>query len=103
MKTNLATEEKALDEEMSPVMPSIETVCEYAKPNIWKFISKYADDFPHEQKEEIVQEVYIRLIKAYPGIDPSKGWKSFVYNHCRGGVMDYAKAGNGFEGDVWTI
>jgi RNA polymerase sigma factor (sigma-70 family) len=83
--------------------PSIQEVIQYAKPIVKKFIGKHATDIPHEQKEEIEQECYLRLWEAYEKIDPEKGWKSFVYNHCRGSVLDYLKAGKGFSEEKWTL
>jgi len=83
--------------------PSIQEVLSYAKPIVKKFIGKHATDIPHEQKEEIEQECYLRLWASYENIDPDKGWKSFVYNHCRGSVLDYLKAGTGFSEDKWTL
>lgn len=78
---------------------SIEEVLSYAKPMVWKWISKLAKSIPREQQEEIEQEAYIRLLKKYPEIQSELGWKSLVYNHCRGAVLDYLKAGKGFQED----
>lgn len=83
--------------------PSLEEVLKYAKPQVMKFIAQYAMDLPFEQKEEIEQTAYIRLIQAYGGIDANAGWKSYVYNHCRGAVLDYLKFGVGFQEDKWSI
>jgi len=88
--------------EKSP-KPSIEIVLAYANPIVRKFISKHAADLPEEQKEEIRQVAALRVYEAYKGLDPDAGWKSFVYNHCRGAVLDYLKAGDGFEEDNWGI
>lgn len=83
--------------------PSIEEVLKYAKGNIIRFIGQYAADLPMEQKEEIEQTVYVRLIQVYEGLDADAGWKSYVFNHCRGGVLDYVKFGKGFEESKWSI
>lgn len=83
--------------------PSLEEVIKYATPQVRLFIGKVATDLPWEQREEIEQEAYLRLIEAYENLDPEKGWKSFVYNHCRGTVLDYIKFGRGFHEQRWSI
>lgn len=83
--------------------PSIEEVLKYAKPLIANFIKKFAADLPYEQKEEIHQEANLRLLEAYPDLNPEAGWKSFVYNHSRGAVLDFMKFGKGFAEDKWSI
>lgn len=83
--------------------PSMDDVLKYAKPLIHKFIGEHACDVPTEQKEEIFQEANLRVIEAYADLDADKGWKSFVYNHCRGAVLDYLKAGEGFQEQRWSI
>lgn len=80
-----------------------ETVIRYAQPIVYKFILKYAPDIPHEHKEEIEQTAYMRLLESFDSIDPSLGWKSFTYNHCRGAVLDYLKFGVGFAENKWSI
>ncbi len=80
------------------VKPSIDEVLQYTKSNVRKIISDKASMLPKEQREEIEQEAYFRIIKKYPEIEP-EGWKSLVYNHCRGAVLDYIKQGTGFEED----
>lgn len=83
--------------------PSIEEVLKYATPQVRLFISKVAIDLPFEQRSEIEQDAYVRLVEAYPELDPEKGWKSFVYNHCRGAALDYLKFGRGFHEQRWSI
>lgn len=83
--------------------PTIEEVLRYATPQVRKFIGEAAADLPSEQREEIEQEAYTRLVAAYEQIDPALGWKSFVYNHCRGAVLDYLKFGRGFHEQRWSI
>jgi len=83
--------------------PSREEVLRYAKPQVLKFIHQLAGDLPHEQKEEIEQTAYVRLLEAYAELDAAAGWKSYVYNHCRGAVLDYLKFGKGFQEDKWSI
>lgn len=78
-------------------------VIKYAEPLIYKFILKYAPDIPLEHKKEIEQTAYLRLLEAFDGIEPDRGWKSFTYNHCRGTVLDYLKFGNGFAEQKWSI
>lgn len=83
--------------------PTINEVIAYSKPLIMKFINQYASSLPREHKEEIEQTAYLRIIKAYEGLKADGGWKSFVYNHSRGAVLDYLKFGVGFQEDKWTI
>lgn len=83
--------------------PTIEVVLSYAKFMIDHFVRKKAIDVPLEHKEEMQQEAFERILKSYERIDPSKGWKSFVFNHCRGAVMDYQKFGKGFAEDRWSL
>lgn len=83
--------------------PSIEEVIRYATPQVRKFIGEIASDLPIEQREEIEQDAYLRLVSAYDAIDAELGWKSFVYLHCRGAVLDYCKFGRGFHEKRWSI
>ncbi len=85
------------------VKPTIEEVIKYATPLIHKFIGASASDLPREQKEEITQQAMLRLWKAYADLNADDGWKSFVYNHCRGAVLDYLKFGNGFQESKWSL
>ncbi len=83
--------------------PSLIVVCEYAKPLVRKFMGKYCPDMPKEQKEEIMQNAYMRLCEAYPNLDADRGWKAFTYLHARGAVLDYMKSGTGFQEDKWSL
>lgn len=83
--------------------PTIQEVIDYARPIAGKLISEKAADAPREHKDEIEQCVMLRLIEAYPGLDESKGWKSFVYNHTRGAILDYLKFGDGFAEQRWSL
>jgi RNA polymerase sigma factor (sigma-70 family) len=83
--------------------PSIQEVLAYAKPIVAKFIGQFAADAPFEQKEEMQQNAALRVIEAYPQLDANAGWKSFVYNHSRGAVLDYLKFGKGFAEERWSI
>ena len=67
------------------------------------FISKKAPDLPQEQKDEIEQVAYLRILKRFEDIEADRGWKSFVHNHCRGAVLDYLRFGDGFQEQRWTI
>ncbi len=67
------------------------------------FVKKKAALVPLEHKEEMQQEAFIRILKSYEKIDATRGWKSFVFNHCRGAVMDYQKAGEGFAEKRWSL
>jgi DNA-directed RNA polymerase specialized sigma24 family protein len=83
--------------------PTIEQVLSYAKPLVFKFIAQHSADAPPEHKEEIEQNAYLRLIQAFPTIIADQGWKSFVYNHVRGAVLDYSKFGKGFQESRWSL
>lgn len=85
------------------VKPSLQEVLDYAQFMAESFIKKIAMDCPYEQRQEMAQEAYLRIIKAYERLDVTKGWKSFVYNHCRGAVMDYKKRGSGFEEESYSL
>lgn len=91
------------DQPIGRVKPTMEEMFRYAKPIIYKTIGKYSPEMPEEQKEETEQNAYLRLIEAYPKVDPNAGWKSFVYNHSRGSVLDYLKSGEGFQEDSWSL
>lgn len=67
------------------------------------FVRKKALEVPLEHKEEMQQEAFERILKSYERLDAAKGWKSFVFNHCRGAVMDYQKFGKGFSEDRWSL
>lgn len=79
--------------------PSIQEVLDYTKKMILFFIAKKAKHLPYEQKEEIQQIAYLKLIEKFPEIR-SEGWKSLIYQKCNGIVLDYLKLGTGFEDDT---
>lgn len=83
--------------------PSLDEVLSYGKKMVRHWIRKKAKNAPLEQQEEMEQEAFIRLMTKYPEIETEKGWKSLVYQHCRGAVLDYDKGGHGFEDDSWSI
>jgi RNA polymerase sigma factor (sigma-70 family) len=83
--------------------PTFDEVVAYATPLIRKIITESAPDAPREHQEEIQQEVFKRLWQAYATLDADGGWKSYVYNHCRGGVLDYMKFGKGFQESKWSL
>lgn len=84
--------------------PSLDDVLIYAKAMVRSIVAKNkkVGSLPAEQKLDMEQDAYVRVINAYPEIQPV-GWKSFVYTHCRGAVLDYQKAGHGFEEQRWSI
>jgi hypothetical protein len=88
---------------MEKEKPSLDQVIKYATPLIKKFIGECASNLPEEQREEILQEAYLRIVSAYAELDPTKGWKSFVWNHSRGSVFDYLKFGKGFHEQRWSL
>lgn len=67
------------------------------------FVKKKAYDCPDEHKEEMKQEAFVRILNSYEKLDGARGWKSFVFNHCRGAVMDYKKFGKGFAEARWSL
>lgn len=83
--------------------PSFEEVSKYAKGNIRKFIRDLVSDLPFEQQEEIEQEAMLRVFRAYQELDAARGWKSFIYTHCKGAVKDYQKSGAGFSEQRWSL
>lgn len=67
------------------------------------FVKKRALDCPVEHQEEMKQEAYVRILNSYEKLDVTRGWKSFVFNHCRGAIMDYQKFGIGFAENRWSL
>jgi len=67
------------------------------------FVRKKASEIPLEHKEEMQQEAFLRIFNTYERLDPERGWKSFVFKHCRGAVMDYQKFGKGFPENRWSL
>jgi len=76
--------------------PEFEEVYDYALQKTRYFIYQFAKDFPKEHQEEIEQESMLRIWRAYQRIN-SKTWKTFIYTHCKGAVIDYLRAGKGFK------
>lgn len=82
---------------MAKEKPAIEEVVAYAQKNVEIYIRDKASDLPREQKDEIRQDAFLRVVKAYENLDPEQGWKRFVQMHCAGAVLDYTRWGNGFQ------
>ncbi len=84
--------------------PSLDEVLLYTKAMVKKVIAgnKRARSTPKEQQEEILQVAYERLLEKYPEIKP-EGWRSFVFTHSRGAVLDYLKSGEGFAETRWSL
>lgn len=56
-------------------------------------IRKYASTLSNEDKEDIKQIGFERVLHAYDRIDEERdSWKSFIQNHCNGAVLDYLKS-----------
>ena len=87
---------------IEPKKPTREEICNYARPILKKYIGKKYRHIPEEQREEMEQEGYLRILNAYDIIRPTE-WKSFIYTHCNGAVQDYDKFGKGFEEQRWSI
>lgn len=83
--------------------PSLDEVFDYAKFMIDFHIRKKAMNCPVEHREEMQQKAFERILKSYQRLDAEKGWKSFVYKHCRGAIMDYQKFGEGFGEEKWSV
>jgi len=81
----------------------VKHVLEYAKPILNDLAGQFANKICAEQFEEIRQDAFLRLWRKYPRIEADKGWRSLVYNHCRGAVLDYLKHGKGFQEERWSI
>jgi DNA-directed RNA polymerase specialized sigma24 family protein len=81
--------------------PTLDTVLAYAQDQVNHYLGKHGRDLPHEQKEEVEQIAMTRVIEAYPRIDPTRGWKSFIQWHASGAVLDYIRDGRGFEESGW--
>ena len=82
--------------------PSLEDVIKYARKQLQIYTAKFASNLPFEQKEEISQSGLLRVIEKYDGLDPAKGWKSYVQRHCSGAVLDYIRWGVGFKEQTLT-
>jgi RNA polymerase sigma factor (sigma-70 family) len=75
--------------------PEFDEVYKYAKKSIDFFITKKATHLPAEFQDEIRQDAFERVWKAYADLDPDKGWRSFIQLHCRGAMKDYIKGCKG--------
>lgn len=82
---------------MSIEKPMINEVIEYTQKQIKIYIGKHGSGLPDEQKDEVEQDAYVRILDAYDRIDFEGSWKSFVQQHCRGAVFDYIRRSSGFE------
>jgi RNA polymerase sigma factor (sigma-70 family) len=81
--------------------PSKDDIVKYAKKTVDYHLHKFAKNLPEEQKDEVRQEAMIRVLVAYENLDTEKSWKTYVQQHCKGAVLDYLRAGNGFEETGW--
>lgn len=83
--------------------PTIQEFLAYAEPQIEYYIRKMARSLPEEQKEEIAQDVRVRLCNAHKKIDATKGWRALVQSHCSGAIKDYLGRGKGYEESKWAF
>jgi len=83
--------------------PTLEEVCAYAQLNLGKIIRDRLSYLSDELQAEAHQTAFLRVIKAYDGLDAAKGWRAYIYLHCRGAVMDYDKGGKGNEETKWSL
>lgn len=81
--------------------PEFKEVYEYAQKQVEIYLHKHGSDLPYEQKDEVRQNALMRAWVAYQGLDPERGWKSFIQQHCHGAVLDYIRDGRGFEESGW--
>jgi len=80
---------------------NIDDVLEYGKKQVSIYIARYASSLPFEQRDEIQQDAYVRILQAYDDIDFSRGWKTYIQRHCFGAVLDYIRSSSGFgESDL---
>ncbi|MGZ3687330.1 MAG: hypothetical protein ACXWPM_01085 [Bdellovibrionota bacterium] len=84
-----------------PEKPSLDEVLAYATKQADKYVRDLAAHLPPEQQEEICQEALVRIFKAYDKIDPKRGWRTFVQEHCWGAAQDYKRDGKGFRETRW--
>jgi hypothetical protein len=96
-ETKVKAKKIALPSKAAPAKPSAEECLAYAKNQVAYYIKRHASSLPREQRQEIIQNCFVRVLDAYVRIDASRGWKSFIQNHARGSVLDYLAAGEGFE------
>lgn len=84
--------------------PSLDEVLLYARLAVRATISKKkkARSAPREQQDEMLQAAYERILEKYPEIE-AESWKSYVYTHSRGAVLDYLKSGEGFAEKRWSL
>lgn len=82
---------------MSAPKPSMEEVLKYGRKATASYLRSYAAKLPKEQRDDIMQEASVRLIRAYEQMDPDRGIKAFCQRHCMGAVLDYIRGGDGFE------
>lgn len=81
--------------------PSLEVVLKYADDQFGiicqRMTYKKADLVPYEHREEMMQRARIRIFRRYEILDPKLGWKSFVQHQIRGAILDFLRAGEGFQ------
>lgn len=86
---------------MNKQKPSLEEFLQYAQDQIKIYINRNGSSLPFEQREEVEQDAFVRVLEAYSRLDNDKGWKSFIQLHCRGAVFDYIRSSSGFgESDL---
>lgn len=84
--------------------PTREEVLAYTEKVFNHFMGKrWLRSSPPEQREEMLQEAFIRVLNKYDEFEVDRSWKSLVSSHARGAILDYLKAGNGFEESRWSL
>ncbi len=73
----------------------------YAEKRINKVIADRVNHLPDEIKEEVHQEILIRVWRAYQRLDDSGTWRKFIQEHVAKGVHDYMRSGKGFQEEKW--
>jgi hypothetical protein len=77
--------------------PSLEEVLDYAQKQVAYYLNRLARAAPHEHREEMAQNAIMRIWRLYPKMDATRGVRKYVQKHCRGALLDYRRAGSGFQ------
>lgn len=88
---------------MEKEKPSLDQVIKYATPIAKQLIGERASNLPEEHRDEILQEVFVRVVNAYPKMDPDLGISAFTWEHVSGAVFDYLRYGRGYHEQRWSL
>ncbi|MAD98800.1 MAG: hypothetical protein CMB99_15860 [Flavobacteriaceae bacterium] len=76
----------------------LDELLSYLDAQVRRNLNIYASTLPFEQKDEIIQDARLRIIrysKKYD-IEKDKGWKALIQKKSRGYVLDYIRGRKGF-------